>query len=243
MSSHFARANNLFRSNKFNEAIDLYTKAIEENSNQVKYYSNRCAAYLCAGNGKKALSDAETCVKKKPKWSKSWSRKGAALFLMGNYIDAIVAYKQGLALEPDSVTLKLGLSESREAQRERPDFSALERAESEAAPEEENKSEDIMEAFMSEISSLDGGTTRVQKPKAPKRKVDDSEIDALTGPQHIDRLVRGHFLLNTHSINFTQTHTHWNTGTKKLQMEKFESLLRSSSSHRRDGGRYKAEIS
>ena len=50
-------------------------------------------------------------------------------FLMGNYIDAIVAYKQGLALEPDSVTLKLGLSESREAQRERPDFSALERAE------------------------------------------------------------------------------------------------------------------
>ena len=209
MSSHFARANNLFRSNIFNEAIDLYTKAIEENSNQVKYYSNRCATYLCAGNGKKALSDAETCVKKKPKWSKSWSRKGAALFLMGNYIDAIVAYKQGLALEPDSVTLKLGLSESREAQRERPDFSALERAESEAAPEEENKSEDIMEAFMSEISSLDGGTTRVQKPKVPKRKVDNSEIDALTGPQHIDRLVRRHFLFKSiASFTLTQMISH-----------------------------------
>lgn len=148
-------------------------------------------------------------MKKKPKWSKSWSRKGAALFLMGNYIDAIVAYKQGLALEPDSVTLKLGLSESREAQRERPDFSALERAESEAAPEEENKSEDIMEAFMSEISSLDGGTTRVQKPKVPKRKVDNSEIDALTGPQHIDRLVRRHFLFKSiASFTLTQMISH-----------------------------------
>lgn len=131
-------------------------------------------------------------MKKKPKWSKSWSRKGAALFLMGNYIDAIVAYKQGLALDPDSVTLKLGLSESREAQRERPDFSALERAESEAEPEKKNKSEDIMQAFMSEISSLDG-TSQVEKPKVAKRKVDDSEIDALTAVQHIDRLVRSIF--------------------------------------------------
>ena len=175
-------------------------------------------------------------MKKKPKWSKSWSRKGAALFLMGNYIDAIVAYKQGLALEPDSVTLKLGLSESREAQRERPDFSALERAESEAAPEEENKSEDIMEAFMSEISSLDGGTTRVQA-ESTQRKVGDSEIDALTGPQHIDRLVRRHFLLK--SISHKHIHTHAHTGTQVQKNYKWKNLnpLRSSSSHRRDGGR------
>ena len=80
-----------------------------------------------------------------------------------------------------------------------------------------------MEAFMSEISSLDGGTTRVQKPKAPKRKVDDSEIDALTGPQHIDRLVRRHFLFK--SINsHTHTHTHTHTGTQVQKNYKWKNL-------------------
>jgi len=172
----------------------MYTKAIEKNPNQVKYHSNRCAAYLCLGNAKKALNDADVCCKLKQDWPKSWSRKGASLFLMEKYIDAIVAYQRGLALDPDSVTLKLGLSESRDANSERPDFSALERAESEVGDELETENKkDVMDMFMSEIEGLDGSAASKKSIKVTKRKVDDTEVDALTGEQHIDRLVQKNY--------------------------------------------------
>ena len=39
-------------------------------------------------------------------WAKGYSRKGAALFGLGRYAEAIGTYQQGLAYEPDNVQMR-----------------------------------------------------------------------------------------------------------------------------------------
>lgn len=42
----------------------------------------------------------------RPDWAKGYSRKGAALFGLGRYAEAVATYKQGLAFEPDNVQMR-----------------------------------------------------------------------------------------------------------------------------------------
>ena len=39
-------------------------------------------------------------------WAKGYSRKGAALFGLGRYAEAVGTYQQGLAYEPDNVQMR-----------------------------------------------------------------------------------------------------------------------------------------
>ena len=55
----------------------------------------------------------------KPDWPKGFSRKGAALHKLGKLDDAIAAYNEGLALDPNNAGLKSGL-EAVEAQKNAP---------------------------------------------------------------------------------------------------------------------------
>ena len=54
--------NQAFKENKFQEAADYFTKAIEINPNDHVFYSNRSGAYASLENYEKALEDAEKCV-------------------------------------------------------------------------------------------------------------------------------------------------------------------------------------
>lgn len=58
------------------------------------YFSNRSAAYLKLGDAKsKALKDAERCMELAPKWSKSFSRLGAAQHALRRFDAAIQTLK------------------------------------------------------------------------------------------------------------------------------------------------------
>ena len=76
-----AEGNSAFAAGRYDEAVKLYTQALSLNSTEASLYSNRAAAFLKrkkAGDLESALADAETCVEKKPEWSKGWGRVGAA---------------------------------------------------------------------------------------------------------------------------------------------------------------------
>ncbi|KAJ3289375.1 hypothetical protein HK104_007507 [Borealophlyctis nickersoniae] len=107
-----AQGNKAFSSGDFNNAIDYFSQAIGLDPSNHVLYSNRSAAYASLKDYQKALEDAEKTVQLKSDWAKGYSRKGAALYGLGNYEDAAAAYKKGLEYEPNNALLQKGLEDA-----------------------------------------------------------------------------------------------------------------------------------
>ena len=70
------------------QAIELFPK-------EPRYYSNRSAAYLGAGDRSRALADAEKTVDLSPTWAKGYSRKASVFLRLKKYKDCIETCKIG----------------------------------------------------------------------------------------------------------------------------------------------------
>ena len=112
-----AEGNALFSSKQFEKAAEKYTEALAMSpvgEGAHILYSNRsaCHAELDAGGewvgnqGSKALHDAEMCIKLSPGFAKGFSRKSAALYHLGKYVDAEAAARAGLAIDPANAALQ-----------------------------------------------------------------------------------------------------------------------------------------
>nr|GEW21679.1 serine/threonine-protein phosphatase 5-like [Tanacetum cinerariifolium] len=66
------QANEAFKGNKFNQAIDLYTKAIELNGENAVYWANRAFSHTKLEEYGSAIQDASKAVEIDPKYSKSY---------------------------------------------------------------------------------------------------------------------------------------------------------------------------
>ena len=136
-ASAFAKekGNAAFGTGRYSEAAKHFTLAINLDKANHILYSNRSGAFAAMGDGTRALSDADACVKKAPNWAKGYSRRGAAYVVLGRYKDAIEAYNSGLAIEPGNAGLQKGLDDLRQSIRdgEVPKAAAPEAA-AEAAP-------------------------------------------------------------------------------------------------------------
>ncbi|KAG8762569.1 Hsp90 cochaperone [Ceratobasidium sp. 423] len=108
------QGNKAFAAKRYDEAIDLFTKAIALDPSNHVLFSNRSAAKAGKKLWLEALEDAEQCIKVNPTWSKGYARKGAALHGAQRWEEAIAAYEEGLAIE-DSAALQKGLKEVKEA--------------------------------------------------------------------------------------------------------------------------------
>lgn len=64
------QGNEALAQNKLDEAIQLYTEAIDLDPENHILYSNRSAAYAKAKKYDSALTDAEKTVELKPDWAK-----------------------------------------------------------------------------------------------------------------------------------------------------------------------------
>lgn len=95
-------------------AIDAYTKAIELDSTNPVYYSNRSAAYAQLQQHDKAIEDAREASRVNPQFAKAYSRLGHALFSAGRYQEAVDAYQKGVEVDPTNSVMKSGLETAKQ---------------------------------------------------------------------------------------------------------------------------------
>lgn len=107
---HKANGNKAFQEGRYEDAVESFTKAIEESPNHV-LYSNRSAAYASLKKFEMAMADAEQVVKLSPTWAKGYSRLGAALHGLDKIKEAREAYEKGLEIDPNNEPLKSALKE------------------------------------------------------------------------------------------------------------------------------------
>jgi len=106
------QGNKALQAEKFDEAISLYTQAIELDGTNHVFYSNRSAAYTKKGDYENALKDAKKTVELKSDWGKGYSRLGASLSYLERHDEALEAYKDGLKHDPENAQLKQGKQEA-----------------------------------------------------------------------------------------------------------------------------------
>ena len=97
------KGNEFFKNKKFQDAIEWYTKAIDEDPNveaAAAIYSNRCASWQGLNNHLKAIEDAESCVRVRPNWLKGHFRKAVSQEAMGQVDAALKSFEAALATEP-----------------------------------------------------------------------------------------------------------------------------------------------
>eukprot|EP00123_Amoebidium_parasiticum_P010095 comp19887_c1_seq1/m.24073 comp19887_c1_seq1/g.24073 ORF comp19887_c1_seq1/g.24073 comp19887_c1_seq1/m.24073 type:complete len:819 (-) comp19887_c1_seq1:85-2541(-) len=83
------KGNDAFQKGDYEEAVRLYSEAIELDSCNQVYFTNRAAAYIKLGLFAKALDDAEAVVESTPEWIKGHLRKAEALCGLERYGEAL----------------------------------------------------------------------------------------------------------------------------------------------------------
>eukprot|EP01126_Amoeba_proteus_P064220 TRINITY_DN8959_c0_g2_i7.p1 TRINITY_DN8959_c0_g2~~TRINITY_DN8959_c0_g2_i7.p1 ORF type:complete len:476 (-),score=71.83 TRINITY_DN8959_c0_g2_i7:441-1868(-) len=111
------KGNEAFKNKNWSEAISFFTQAIEIDTTNEIYYSNRSAAYIFMKQYKEALDDANRTIELKPNWSRGYQRKGTTLYLMCNFQESQQVFERGLVLDPENPTIKSGCVNSIKAQK------------------------------------------------------------------------------------------------------------------------------
>ena len=100
----------------FEKAVTEYSAAIDLDSTEKVYFSNRAAARLALGektNAKEvldlALADAETSAKLDPTWPKAHFRRGSVLVALDRFEDAANAFWDALRIDSSNDQIKAAL--------------------------------------------------------------------------------------------------------------------------------------
>ncbi|XP_018608454.1 tetratricopeptide repeat protein 28-like isoform X3 [Scleropages formosus] len=106
------QSNDACQQGKFSIAVRLYSDALLADPQNFIIYSNRSAAHLKLGQYQAALKDADKAQHLNPKWPKAYFRQGVALQYLGRHADALAAFASGLAQDPKSLQLLVGMVEA-----------------------------------------------------------------------------------------------------------------------------------
>lgn len=85
-----------FGEEKWDEAIALFTQAIEIDPDNEIFYSNRSAAYMKVDSISKALHDAEKAIELNPNFVKGYNRLGVALQGLKRFDQAVDTFMKGM---------------------------------------------------------------------------------------------------------------------------------------------------
>ncbi|OVA03268.1 Tetratricopeptide TPR-1 [Macleaya cordata] len=108
-------ANEAFKANKYSQAIDLYTQAIELNSQNAVYWANRAFAHTKLEEYGSAIQDATKAIEVDPKYSKAGYMRGAAYLAMGKFKDALKDFQQVKKISPNDPDATKKLKECEKA--------------------------------------------------------------------------------------------------------------------------------
>ncbi|CAN0897351.1 Serine/threonine-protein phosphatase 5 [Linum grandiflorum] len=139
------QANEAFKVHKYNQAIDLYTQAIELNAQNAVYWANRAFAHTKLEEYGSSIEDASKAIEIDPKYSKACSdtkastnpgyyRRGAAYLALGKYKQALKDFQQVKKISPKDPDAAKKLKECEKA------VQKLKFEEAIAAPEAERRS-------------------------------------------------------------------------------------------------------
>ncbi|XVF19089.1 hypothetical protein REPUB_Repub11eG0080300 [Reevesia pubescens] len=109
------QANEAFKAHKYGQAIDLYTQAIELNSQNVVFWANRAFAHTKLEEYGSAIEDATKAIELDPKYSKGYYRRGAAYLAMGKFKDALKDFQQVKKICPNDPDATKKLKECEKA--------------------------------------------------------------------------------------------------------------------------------
>lgn len=98
--------NRLMKEEKYQEALNMYNKAISLDATNPIYYCNRAASFSRLGDYYRAAEDCKMSLKYDPNYSKAYGRLGLAYSKMNKHELALQAYQNALAIEPDNVDYK-----------------------------------------------------------------------------------------------------------------------------------------
>jgi len=84
--------------NRWNEAIEWATRAIEVDPDNYKAYANRSGAMAEAGRAKEALLDADQAIALNPDFGPAYHNRGHAYKIIGNTRDAALEFEIGCGL-------------------------------------------------------------------------------------------------------------------------------------------------
>ena len=101
--------NNLMRTEKFQEALNMYSKAIELDGSNPVFYCNRAAAHSKMNNHHLAIEDCQRAIDMDPSYSKAYGRMGLAHSSLNKHKEAVDNFKKALELEPDNESYKSNL--------------------------------------------------------------------------------------------------------------------------------------
>ena len=101
-----AQGNAAFQAKNYQRAIEIYTDAIDMDSNNYTLYSNRSGAYCGAGKYKQAQADARKVIQIKPDWVRGYTRLGSACEGLEDWEGAIEAYQNALKYDPNNETIQ-----------------------------------------------------------------------------------------------------------------------------------------
>lgn len=97
------QGNKALQANKYNEAIDFYTKAIEIYSHNDIYFANRAQAHIKNENYGLAIEDATKAIEINPGYMKAYYRRGVALAAILRHADALKDFKVVVTKIPSDV--------------------------------------------------------------------------------------------------------------------------------------------
>lgn len=101
------QGNEFLKAQKYDNAIESYTKAIELDNTNAVFYSNRAQVHIKLENYGSAIADCNEALKVDPNMMKAYYRKGVSLMAILNYKEAQQNFKTILAKLPnDKLTLE-----------------------------------------------------------------------------------------------------------------------------------------
>lgn len=106
-------ANEQFKRERYAQAADLYTKAIELNPNNAVYHANRSIANLRQENFGYALADASKAIECDAAYTKAYYRRAAAHMALGKYKLALRDYERVSKVRPNDKDAKAKFVECR----------------------------------------------------------------------------------------------------------------------------------
>lgn len=101
--------NNLMRTEKFPDALLMYSKAIDLDGSNPVFYCNRAAAHSKMNNHHLAIEDCQRAVDMDSNYSKAYGRMGLAYSSLDKHKEAVDNFKKALELEPDNESYKSNL--------------------------------------------------------------------------------------------------------------------------------------